>query len=38
MKNPFIKLVYRICVLLIFCTSCFLTQAQEKEKKNPKKK
>ena len=36
MKNPFIKLVYRIFVLLIFCTSCFLTQAQEKDKSEKK--
>ena len=36
MKNPCIKLVFRTFVLLIFCTSCLLTQAQEKEKKKEK--
>jgi len=36
MKNEFIKLFYRDFGILIFCTSCFLTQAQEKEKSKKK--
>ncbi len=38
MKNPSITLVYRTFVLLIFCTNCFLTQAQAQEKQKKKGK